>query len=315
MQKIIYLIMLIMSTNRATIADMSNTELSNKLSSTRNGPFYIAAASICWSFGGVMIRFIPWGALSIIGLRAVFSTLLFLIWRRSFKIDFTFGNVITAICVSGTTFLFVYANLLTTAAAAVLLQFTAPIFIIVMFFVFYGKKPRRGEIIAVLITLVGMTMFFADELGATGLLGNILAVISGLSFAGVYVGNKRPDTNPEHAIFLGFLINVVIGVPFAVTDVTADLTAWAAVIFLGLVQVGLAYLFFSIGIRKTPALLACLISTIEPILNPTWVYLAGVLAFLPETEIPGTFALIGGLIIVCTVVGFNFWQSKNPEEV
>ena len=288
--------------------------LSTESEKNNKGVAYIVAAAICWSFGGVLIRFIPWSAMSIIGLRAAFSALIFLAWRRSFKIDFTFGNIITALGVSGTTFLFVFANQLTTAAAAIVLQFTAPIFIIVMFFVFYKKKPRRGEVVAVIITLLGMTMFFADELGDTGLLGNILAVISGFSFAGVYVGNKRHDTTPEHAIFLAFLINTVVGVPFAIFDVTADLVAWGSVIFLGVVQVGLAYIFFSIGIKKTPALLACLISTIEPILNPTWVFLAGAFALLPETEIPGTFALIGGVIIVCTVVGFNFWQSKNPEE-
>ena len=293
---------------------MPNIESRSELKDNKNGSLHIVAAAICWSFGGVLIRLIPWGALSIVGLRALFSALLFLAWRRSFKIDFTFGNVITAICVSGTTFLFVFANQLTTAAAAVLLQFTSPIFIILMFLVFYKKKPRRGELISVLVTLVGMTMFFADELGTTGLLGNILAVISGLSFAGVYVGNKRPDTNPEQAIFLGFLINVIVGLPYAVMDVTADMVAWVSVVVLGLVQVGLAYIFFSIGIKKTPALLACLISTIEPILNPTWVFLAGTFALLPETEIPGTFALIGGFIIICTVVGFNFWQIKNPTD-
>ncbi|MCL2221441.1 MAG: DMT family transporter [Oscillospiraceae bacterium] len=301
-------------TNHDTIAGMSNVESITETKVNKNGPFFIAAAALCWSFGGVLIRFIPWSALSIVGLRALFATFLFLAWRRSFKINFTFGNIITAICVSATTFLFVFANQLTTAAAAILLQFTSPIFIILMFLVFYKKMPKRGEVIAVFVTIIGMTMFFVDELGGTGLLGNILAVISGLSFAGVYVGNKRHDTNPEHAIFLGFLINTAIGVPFAITDVTADLVAWGSVIFLGLVQVGLAYVFFSKGIKKTPALLACLISTIEPILNPTWVYLAGVLALLPETEIPGTFALIGGVIIVCTVIGFNFWQSKNPTD-
>jgi len=303
-----------MLTIRDTIAVMSNSESTTKLKNNNNGSLHIVAAAICWSFGGVLIRFIPWGALSIIGLRAVFSALLFLAWRRSFKIDFTFGNVITALCVSGTTFLFVFANQLTTAAAAVLLQFTAPVFIIIMFLIFYRKKPSRGEMIAVLITLMGMTMFFADELGDTGLIGNILAVISGFTFAGVYVGNKRPDTNPEHAIFLGFLINVVIGVPYAIVDVTADTVAWVSVVILGLVQVGLAYVFFSIGIKRVSALTACLITTIEPILNPTWVYLAGVFALLPETEIPGAFALLGGVIIVCTVVGFNIWQIKNPSE-
>jgi len=295
---------------------MSNNQIVSNSKIDRKGSLFIAMAALCWSFGGVLIRFIPWGALSIIGVRAVFSAIVFIIWRRSFKIDFTFGNVITGICVSATTFLFVFANQLTTAAAAVLLQFTAPIFIIIMLFALYGKKPKKGELVAVAVTLVGMTMFFADELGDTGLLGNILAVTSGLTFAGVYVGNKRPDTNPEHAILLGFFINIALGIPYAIffdtpQVFTANAVAWSSAVFLGVVQVGLAYVFFAIGIKKTPALLACLISTIEPILNPIWVFLAGVLALLPETEIPGTFALIGGVIIVCTVVVYNFWESKQ----
>ena len=298
------------------MTDMSNNQIVSNSKIDRKGSLFIAMAALCWSFGGVLIRFIPWGALSIIGVRAVFSAIVFIIWRRSFKIDFTFGNVITGICVSATTFLFVFANQLTTAAAAVLLQFTAPIFIIIMLFALYGKKPKKGELVAVAVTLVGMTMFFADELGDTGLLGNILAVTSGLTFAGVYVGNKRPDTNPEHAILLGFFINIALGIPYAIffdtpQVFTANAVAWSSAVFLGVVQVGLAYVFFAIGIKKTPALLACLISTIEPILNPIWVFLAGVLALLPETEIPGTFALIGGVIIVCTVVVYNFWESKQ----
>ena len=308
-----------MSIKRGTIPDMSNSQIVNNSKTDKRGSLFIAAAAICWSFGGVLIRFIPWGALSIIGVRAVFSALLFIIWRRSFKVDFTFGNIVTGICVSSTTFLFVFANQLTTAAAAVLLQFTAPIFIIVMFFLLYGKKPTKGELIAVAITLIGMTMFFADELGDTGLLGNILAVVSGLTFAGVYIGNKRPDTNPEHAILLGFFINIMLGIPYAIffdapQVFTANTVAWSSAVFLGIVQVGLAYVFFAIGIKKTPALLACLISTIEPILNPIWVFLAGVFSLLPETEIPGTFALIGGVIIVCTVVWYNFRESKQVEQ-
>ena len=281
------------------------------LEKDRSGPVFIALASICWSFGGVFIKFIPWGAMSIVGLRACLAAVVFIIYRRSFKVEFTLGNIMTAICLSSTTIMYVFANKLTTAAAAILLQFTAPIFIILIYLIFYKKKPTLSAVIAVLLTVLGMWLFFADTLDAGGFLGNILALVSGLSMAGVYVCNKRPDTNPENALFMGFLINTCIGLPFAVSDVTADLTAWGVVIILGVVQVGLAYVFFSKGIKKTSALLACLTSTIEPILNPTWVMLAGLWGILPDLEIPGRFALLGGAIIILTVVGYNLWAERS----
>jgi len=277
----------------------------------RSGPVFIVLASICWSFGGLFIKFIPWSAMSIVGLRAILAAGVFIIYRRSFKIEFTVGNVMTAICLSSTTVMYVFANKLTTAAAAILLQFTAPIFIILIYLIFYKKKPTISAVVAVLLTLIGMMMFFADNLESGAFWGNIMALVSGLSMAGVYVCNKRSDTNPENALFLGFLINSCIGMPFAIAEVTADLYAWVAVIILGVVQVGLAYVFFSKGIKKIPALLACLISTIEPILNPVWVMLAGLWGILPVLEIPGRFAVVGGMIIIFTVVGYNVWSERH----
>jgi len=284
------------------------------ISDKRKGPLLMMAASVCWSFGGVFIKFIPWGAMSIVGLRALFAAMVFVVYRKSFKLEFTFGNIITAICLSSTTVMYVFANKLTTAAAAILLQFTAPIFIILIYLIFYGKKPSFSAVIAVLITIAGMLLFFADNLDAGGFWGNVMALISGLSMAGVYVCNKRPDTKPENALFLGFLINTCIGMPFAVLEVTADIVAWGAIILLGIIQVGLAYVFFSKAIKRISALLACLISTVEPILNPSWVVLAGLVGFLPETEIPGRFALLGGIIIILTVVGYNIYLEKTEEK-
>jgi len=273
--------------------------------SDRKWPLCIAAASILWSFGGLCIKLIPWGAMSIIGLRAVLAAIVFVIYRRSVKINFTPGNILAAICLSGTTILYVFANKLTTAAAAILLQYTAPIFIILMHLVFYRKKPKISEAAAVCVTIAGMLLFFAGNLKAGGMIGNICAIASGLSFAGVFVCNKRPDTDPEQSLFLGFLINCVIGLPFAFFETTADPKAWAVLVFLGVVQVGLAYLVFSIGIKRTPALLACLITALEPVLNPLWVAL-----FIGEE--PGAFAIAGGALIIITVVCYNVWVEKHP---
>ena len=277
------------------------------LKADRKGPAYMIAASICWSFGGLCIKFIPWGAMSIIGLRAVLAAAVFSVYRKSVRIDFTPGNILAALCLTATTILFVFANKLTSAAAAILLQFSAPIFIVIIQFLFYRQKPSVAGILAVAFTILGMLLFFADRLDSGGSLGNVLAIISGLTFAGVFVCNKRPDVDTDQSLFLGFIINAVIGLPFVFFQVTAEPLAWGAAIFLGVVQVGLAYMFFAKGIKRTSALLACLITAMEPVLNPLWVALA-------TGEIPGKFAIIGGVIIVVTVVLYNMWAEKHPEE-
>jgi len=266
----------------------------------------MVAASLCWSLGGLCIKFIPWDAMSIIGIRAALAALVFAVYRRSVRVELTKSNVLSAVCLAATTILYVFANKLTTAAAAILLQFTAPIFIILIQFIFYRHRPKLSEAAAVSITILGMLLFFADRLEPGGALGNLLAIGSGLSFAGVFVCNKRPDTNPDQALFLGFLINTVAGMPFFFLDhtVTADHRAWFFAILLGTVQVGLAYIFFSAGIRRTAALLACLITALEPVLNPFWVALA-------TGEMPGRFALAGGAVIFLTVVAYNVWAAKH----
>jgi len=266
----------------------------------------MVAASVFWSLGGVCIKFIPWTAMSIISSRAMLAALTFAIFRKGFKINLTKSNCLAAVCLSGTTIMFVFANQLTTAAAAIVLQFTSPVFVLLLQFVFYKRRPRFGEVLAVAFTLIGMVLFFADELSEGNRLGNVLAIGSGLAFAGVVVFNKRPDAEPEHSIMLGFYINAVIWSPFLFMDpgITATLLPWSLIILMGIVQVGLAYVFFSIGIQRTPALLVCLITALEPILNPLWVALA-------TPERPGRFALLGGAVIILTIIVFNIWVEKS----
>ena len=270
----------------------------------RKGPLCMVAASILWSFGGLLIKLIPWGAMSIIGLRAALAAGVFAVYRKSVRVTLTPGNITAALCLSATTVLFVFANKLTTAAAAILLQFSAPIFILLIQFTLYKTKPKLSEAAAVSVTLLGMALFFFEQLEPGGSLGNILAIASGLSFAGVFVCNRRPDVDPAQSLFLGFIINMVIGLPFVPFEVNADLMAWSAAVFLGIVQVGLAYVFFSVGITRTPALLACLITALEPVLNPVWVTIA-------TGETPGPFAMAGGAIIVLAVVGYNIWVERK----
>jgi drug/metabolite transporter (DMT)-like permease len=249
--------------------------------------------------------------MSIIGMRAALAAIVFAIFRKGLKIRLTTGNCLAALCLSGTTILFVFANQLTTAAAAILLQFTSPVWVLIMQFVFYRRKPKLSEALAVVFTLFGMLLFFGDELGEGNMLGNMLAIGSGLTFAGVIFFNKRPDADPEHSIMLGFYVNALVWLPFAFFDqnIMASTLAWWLIVLLGVVQVGLAYVFFSVGIKTTPALLASLIIAFEPVLNPLWVAIF-------TSELPGRFALTGGAVIIVTIVIYNIWvekRSKNAE--
>ena len=270
------------------------------------GPPCMLAAAILWSFGGLFIGFIPWGALSINGMRSLLAAAVFIIYRRSVKVRLTNGNVAAALCLCLTSTLIVFAYQLTTAAAAILLHFTSPVFIILLQFVFYGKKPRPSEAVAVMITILGMVLFFADSLETGNILGNILAICSGFAAAGMFLCNKRQDTIPEESLLLGFFICAAIGMPSVFLNVTADPFAWGSIIFLGIIQIGLAYLFFSIGIKKTSALLACIITALEPVLNPLWVALV-------TGEVPGPYAIAGGVIIIMTVAGFNVWTERKTN--
>ncbi len=278
------------------------------LSSERKGPLFMIAASLCWSIGGLCMKYIPWNAMTIISIRALLGAAVFVIYRKSMKIEFTKGNILSAFCLASTTTLFVFANKLTTAAAAILLQFTAPIFIILLELVFYKKKPKTSEAIAVSVTILGMLLFFFDHPDGGRLLGNIFAVVSGLSFAGVFVCSRRQDTRPEQSLLLGFLINAAVGMPFVFFGVTSSPVAWGAVLILGIVQVGVAYVFFSLGIKHTPALVACLITALEPVLNPLWVALV-------THEIPGFYTIAGGTVIVLTVVIFNIRAEKPSAKI
>jgi drug/metabolite transporter (DMT)-like permease len=245
--------------------------------------------------------------MSIISLRAFLASLVFAAYRRGVSVKLTRGNLLAAFCLGATTVLFVFSNKLTTAAAAILLQFTAPVFIVLIHLFIYKRKPHAIQLLTVLTTMAGMVLFFVEQFGSSGgLLGNFLAVLSGLTFAGVFVCNRRPDVNPDESLHLGFMLNAVIGLPFVFVETTPDPAAWGAVAVLGTVQVGLAYALFSKGIKKTPALLSCLITALEPVLNPLWVAIA-------YGEVPGLYALLGGVVIVSSVAAYNVWEARRAS--
>jgi drug/metabolite transporter (DMT)-like permease len=195
----------------------------------------------------------------------------------------------------GCTVTFVIANRLTTAANAILLQYTAPVWVALFGAWFLGERTTRADGWAIAATFVGMGLFFADELRLTSLIGNLIGAFSGICFAGVAIlMRKQKDGSAVESIILGNLFAFVIGLPFIATAPTLPARGWILLFILGVVQLGLSYRLYAQAIRHVTALEAVLIPVIEPILNPVWVLLV-------VGERPGSLALLGGVIVLGAV--------------
>lgn len=274
----------------------------------RRSVLFVFLASVCFSTGGLFIKLIPWSALAINGARnligaAVIGTYL-LITRH--RIVFSSRVLTGALAMIGVTTFFTISNKLTTAANTIVLQFTAPVFVILMMAVFYHQKPRRLDVITCVLVMLGVVLFFVDGIRAGNLIGNITAVLSGVCYAGVFMMNTGENADAISSCFLGQLAAGLAMTPlcFGETDFTAQ--TLAAVIALGVIQVGSAYVLFSIGIKNTPPVTASLITGLEPIMNPLLVAV-----FYGETV--STLSIIGSVIVVCTIMVYNFLLARKDH--
>ena len=263
-------------------------------------------ASVCFSTGGLFIKLIPWSPLAINGARNLIGAAvigIYLLVTRH-RIVFSRRVLIGALSMIGVTTFFAVANKLTTAANTIVLQFTAPVFVILFMAVIYRQKPGKADLLTCFLVLLGVVLFFVDGIRAGNLAGNVLAVLSGVCYAGVFMMNTGENADPISSCFLGQLAAGVILTPlcFGETDFSAQ--TMAAVIALGVVQVGGAYVLLSIGIRNTPPVTASLITGLEPILNP-------LLVAVFYGERITALSIAGAVIVVCTVLGYNVWLARR----
>ena len=266
----------------------------------------VLLASVCFSTGGLGVKLIPWSALAINGARNLIGAAVigaYLLASRH-RIVFSRAVFIGALSMMGVTTFFTVANKLTTAANAIVLQFTAPVFVIALMALIYHVKPKRADLAACAAVFCGVCIFFVDGLRAGNLAGNLVAILSGVCYAGVFMMNTAGDSDAISSCFLGQLAAGVLFSPLCLreTDFSADVLI--AVIALGAVQVGLAYILFSQGIRHTPPVTASLITGLEPVLNPLWV------AVFCHEAVSGL-AVVGAVIVVGSLILYNAYMAKN----
>lgn len=275
------------------------------MSAKNKGNLYIFLTALLWSTGGLLIKFIPGSPVAINGARSLIALLFFFIYKRSVKIKINRYVVSAAICLVMTNLLYVIANKLTTAANAIVLQYTAPLFVLIWDCIYRKKAPSKKQCLVVLMAFAGMILFFFDQLDGGQMLGNIIAIGAGLSFSGVFFINSLPDASSENASMLAFLLSFLISIPFLGDVWQMEASGIAALVVLGVFQVGLAYVLFARGAKLTSPVSASLIGLLEAVLNPTWV-------FLFYGEKVGRFALYGAVIILGAVV-FNTVAGREKE--
>lgn len=256
--------------------------------------FMLAAAAVLWSLGGFLIKSVELHPLAIAGIRS--SIALLVIWGFVGKPKFTWSKAQLggALAYAATVMLFVAANRLTTAANAIMLQFTAPIYVALLAQKFLNEKNSALDWVAIVTTFVGIAMFFVDFLSPAGMLGNVFALLSGVSFACLVICLRyQKEGSPILSILLGNALTALIGLPFVAFGPPAA-ADWLPLIVLGVVQLGIPYILYSLAIKHVSALDAILIPVLEPLLNPVW-------AFLQLGETPGRWALLGGFVVLTSV--------------
>ncbi len=281
------------------------------------------SAVLLWSTGGLFIKGTTLDAFSVNLGRSLFAamTVAVFTYPKGLRLDkFTLFN---SFLYAGTLSCFVYANKTTTAANAIFLQYTAPIYILILAPFILKEKFRAADLFTVFVCLAGMSLFFLETPGAENKLatsifvGNIVALASGVFFGLYFIFLRHPrslaNKNPAISVFYGNILIVIFMLPLIYNNPPAQIATKdiLAILFLGIFQIGIAYVLFTKGIAEgVRSLDASIIGFIEPLLNPIWV-------FLILGERPSQWALIGGAIIIFAVVAhtlFNARKSKSLAE-
>ena len=245
----------------------------------------------------MLIKFIAtsWTGMAVAGGRGGIAAIFLLLTNRGLRFHFSRDQIIGAIGYAACTVTFCAATTITSAANAILLQYTAPIWVALFSAWLLGERATRADWATILVALAGMALFFKDSLTLGHATGDALALLSGVSFAGMTLALRRQkDGSPVESIILGNLLAFVIGLPWLVESPALPASGWAALLTLGVVQLGFSYWLYARAIRHVTALEAVLIPVIEPVLNPVWV-----LIFMHEQ--PSFWAMIGGAIVLLAV--------------
>ena len=264
-----------------------------------------------WSIAGIFMKLLPWHGFAVAGLRSLVAGITIGVYMALIHCPFHLNRrTVVAGCFAGFTYAcFAMANKLTTAANAIFLQFTCPIFILIFSALLYHRRIRKGDVAVVVTVLAGITLFFLDQLGPSTVLGNFVAIAAGMFMAGMYMTmGDLPQEERYSSVVIGQAVAFLIGLPFiiATKPVLTPVTV-GCILALGVLQLGVGYILYVHAAEACPALACCLLGAVEPLLNPVWVMIF-------DGETPGPYALVGGVIVIAAVTAWCIWDGKQKEK-
>ena len=263
-----------------------------------------------WSIAGILIKVIPWTGFSVAAMRGLIAGITIAVYMALKKYRFILNKktLITGILSAMVYTCFVCSNKMTTAANAIVLQFTSPVFIVIFTTLIYKTGIRRADLLVVLFTLAGITLTFLDKLESGYILGNFVAVGAGMFMAGMFVSVGNCEGEERFSgILLGQFFTFLIGLPSVIIS-KPEFTpaATAAILALGVFQLGISYILYIKSSKYCPPLACCLLGAVEPLLNPVWVMIF-------DGETPGVLALVGGIIVIASVTVWCIFGKEKAE--
>lgn len=263
-----------------------------------------------WSIAGILIKLIPWTGFAVAGMRGLIAGITIAVYMAIKKYRFILNKktLLTGV-LSGLVYTcFVCSNKMTTAANAIVLQFTSPVFIVVFTALIFHTRIRRADILVVLFTLIGITLTFLDQLEGGYIMGNFVAVGAGMFMAGMYMAVGESEGEERFSgILMGQFFTFLIGLPSIImTKPEFTLTATLSILALGVFQLGISYILYIKSSRYCPPLACCLLGAVEPLLNPVWVMIF-------DGETPGVLAFIGGITVIASVTVWCIFGKEKAE--
>lgn len=269
---------------------------------------FVFAAALLWSTGGLLIKWVKLSGLELSFGRSLLAAITVAIFTRREGFGLNLVTVLASLLYAALLLLFVLATKETTAANAIFLQYTAPVYLLVFEPLFYKEKFRSRDLIVVIACVLGMSLFFVGKLRPQDVTGNLLALGSGFCFACYFLllrHTKARAVNRASSVIYGNLLLVIIAAPAAL-KVLPHISKFdaAGIVYLGVVQIGIAYTLFTLAMaRGVRSLDAGIVGYVEPVLNPIWVFLA-------IGERPTSWAILGGGIIVAAVICHMLLEAR-----
>ncbi|MBC8571153.1 DMT family transporter [Zongyangia hominis] len=270
----------------------------------------LVVCAAMWSFAGTWIKLVDFHPIIINSSRCVFAALtLFIYFKiKKDKIAVNKGTILGGLIMASVMTVTVAALSLTTAANAIILQYMSPVYVLIISAIFFHQKVRGKDVLVVIFSILGVTLFFIDKVAAGSLLGNVLGICGGILFGISFLYNNRTKQNPLHIVFWGCVFSALIGIPFYFLyppHITA--LGAVAVVMMGSVHLGVPYILYGLAIQRCSALNASVATMIEPILTPIWV-------FLFVGEAPGKYALAGAILVMLVISLYSISNARAAQK-